>query len=142
MSLAILTILTILTSPWFILVAFEKIIPAAFYIPTITELFRNFFSYFSFDFLFFIGDPVLKNSIPEIGLFHLWELPFFLIGFYLIFSDIKKKWLAVIFLVVTLFFASLSNPSPNLFWSLPYFFISSLIVALGLKFFFKRFLKK
>lgn len=142
MSLIFLSALIILTSPWFFLVTFEKIIPAVFYFPSIGEFLKNFCSYFSFDFLFFNGDPIFKNSIPEIGVFHLWELPFLLAGFYIIFSSGQKKGLITFSLVILASLASFFKPSPNVFWSVPLLFIFSTIIANGIKFFLEGFFKK
>jgi len=142
MSLVFLTLFVILTSPWFFLISFEKVIPAKFYFPSIDEFLNNFFSYFSFDFLFFSGDPILKNSIPEIGVFHLWELPFLLLGFYFVFLNIKRKWTVLILLILSLTFASFFKPSPNIFISIPLLLLLSIMIAIGIDFpgreFFKR----
>lgn len=142
MSLTILTIITITTSPWFILITFEKIIPAKFYLPEISELLRNFFSYLSFDFLFFSGDPIVENSIPEIGVFHLLELPFFLLGFYLLCSNFKKYWWIIGFLIETTIFASFFKPPPNIFSAIPLFLITSFIITMGFKKCFDDYFKK
>lgn len=49
---------------------------------------KNYLSYFSLDFLFFTGDSIGRHSVREIGLFYLWQLPFFLIG---LIGAIKKS---------------------------------------------------
>lgn len=142
MPLIVLAVLIILTSPCFWLIIFKPIISAQFYIPTLRELLINFFSCLSFNFLFFEGDPNIKNNIPETGGFLLWTLPFFLIGGYLILAKVKTyKWL-IIFFIVALLFSSFFKPAPNILASLPLFIISSVIISLGIKYFLSSVVKR
>lgn len=132
MSLILLIVSIILTSPWFWLIVSKPIIIAQFYIPTFEGFLINFFSYLSFNFLFFEGDLNIRNSVPEIGAFLLWTLPFYLIGLYLILTKKKSDKLIIIICILSLFFASFFKPSPNLLVSLPICLLNSIIIARGI----------
>ena len=59
---------------------------------TINQYFRNYTKYFSFDFLFFSGDPIGRHGTRENGVMYLWQLPFFILGLiYSVKSIINKR---------------------------------------------------
>lgn len=61
------------------------------------EFFRHYFDHFNPDFLFIKGDGNPKFSTQDVGLFYLWELPFFLGGVFLLFRRRAGYWWLVVF---------------------------------------------
>ncbi len=77
-------------------------------------LLANFFSYFSFDFLFLHGDQNLRHHLQNFGLLYSFESIFLGIGALSFFSkDNKKGLIFLTLLAVILVPASISNPSPH-----------------------------
>jgi len=134
MPLIVLTVLVVITSPWFLLLAARRVVAGSFYLPSLFEFLTNFFALFSGDFLFFKGDELICNNIPEVGVFYLWQLPFLLLGFYsFICSKKKKRYLG--FLILTAFFSSFFRQAPNIFFSIPFLLLMSATVGQGIIFF-------
>lgn len=80
-----------------------------------TIFLSNFFSYFSFDFLFLHGDQNLRHHLQNFGLLYFFESIFLWIGALSFFSskENNKKFIFLILLTVVLIPASISNPSPH-----------------------------
>ncbi len=57
---------------------------------------HNAGEYFTLDYLFLYGGFPQRERIPDTGLFYLWQLPFLLIGFYLIARRRKKHEVALV----------------------------------------------
>ena len=80
---------------------------------------KNYFKYFSLDFLFFSGDGNGRHGVKEIGGIYLWLLPFLLLGIH---RGIKEKKFAdkifFIWFLVTPIAGALSIPSPHTLRSL------------------------
>lgn len=76
---------------------------------------KNFFSFFSLNFLFSNGDGNGRHQIASFGLFYLWEFIFFLFGIYTL--AVKKKsylfYVIVGIILVAVLPAALSRPSPH-----------------------------
>jgi len=47
---------------------------------SINHYWRNYAKYFSFDFLFFTGDPIGRHGTRENGVAYVWQLPLFILG--------------------------------------------------------------
>jgi len=52
---------------------------------------RNYLSFFSPDFLFLKGDPVLRHSTGQVGAFFPFLIPFMIYGAFLLFKSSKRK---------------------------------------------------
>jgi len=137
MSLVLLTIFITVTSPWFLILVGGKSSIGTFYIPGLAEFFVNLFNLISFDFLFFIGDGVSENSIPEVGVFYLWQLPFLLLGFYW-FAAQKKKAKYLLLLILTIVIGCFFAQAPNILYSVPFLLVMSATIGQGLIFFISR----
>ncbi len=78
------------------------------------EIMKNYFSHFSFDFLFFNRDNNPRHSISGVGLIYLWLFPFIIRGFY---ELIKNKDQSLSFLIPWLLLAplasSITTPAPH-----------------------------
>ncbi len=68
---------------------------------------KHYFDHFSGDFLFLSGDVNPRLSVRSTGELYLIELPFFLIGFYLLLVNLRKK----SYLFVLLWFLSAPIPA-------------------------------
>jgi len=80
------TVFTLFANP-------EKISPFFFNYPisVVNIFFRNYWSFFSPDFLFLKGDPVFRHSTQMVGVFYPFMAPFLLYGAFLLFSSKKEK---------------------------------------------------
>ncbi len=95
---------------------------------------KNYFDYFTPDFLFLKGGQPDREKIPGVGILYLVELPFLLYGLYLGFRN-KEKWGKLsIFLILSFPFA-LSfavDESPNVHRYYINIFFLELLVSLGI----------
>src|SRR5690606_35399369 len=83
-------------------------------IPTTQVLLNNYFKHYSYDFLFFGESGPPRNHAPFTGLMYLWELPFLLIGLYvLVKSKLRFRWLIVGWLLLAPIPASLTWDAPS-----------------------------
>lgn len=96
--------------------------------------FRNFLSYFSFDFLFFHGDQIPRHNLKDMGNLYFFEIPLLLIGFYQLLKVkmTKAKIFILGWLLLSPLAASLTQPSPHSLRSLNMVIPSAIISALGL----------
>ncbi|MDP2649443.1 MAG: phospholipid carrier-dependent glycosyltransferase [bacterium] len=95
---------------------------------------KNYFDYFSFDFLFLKGGQPDRESIPSNGLFYFIELPFLIFGAYRILKK-KEKWglfsiVSIIFFPLGLALAVDESPNVHRFFLLVFFV--ELVVAFGI----------
>lgn len=94
---------------------------------------KNYLSHSSPDFLFFFGDPNGRHSPRGMGLLYVWEIPFFLLGFYqLIKSKNKNKWLIFVWFFSAPIPAALSLPAPHALRSLLILPMPQIITAYGI----------
>lgn len=86
----------------------------------INQFFKNYLSYFSLDFLFFTGDGMGRHGVGELGLMHLWQLPFLFFGLLVALKRRKKSDLLFLswFFIAPIAAAS-ARPSPHALRSLP-----------------------
>lgn len=95
---------------------------------------KNFFSFFSLNFLFSNGDGNGRHQIASFGLFYLWEFIFFLFGIYTL--AVKKKsylfYIVVGMLILAVLPAALSRPSPHSLRPLLMVIPFTIIIAIGL----------
>jgi len=110
---------------------------------------KEYFRYFSFNFLFIEGGLPIWYQIPNMGLMYLAELPFFLIGLFSLANQAKKKRLLLIpliWLVLGPTVASLTrDDTPNIQRSLVMLPALVMITAFGFYqgyIFAKKYLKK
>lgn len=102
------------------------------------EYFRHYFDNLSPSFLFIKGDGNPKFSTQDVGQMYLWDLPFFIIGIFLIFR--KKEgnwWLIPVWLMVGIIPAATARETPHALrieTTLPTF---QILVAYGLVSFLK-----
>jgi len=76
---------------------------------------KNYFTYFSLDYLFNFGDGIGRHQIPGFGLLFSWQLPFIIIGLYKLFKE-KKSYLTYFILGILLLSpvpGSFARPSPH-----------------------------
>lgn len=98
------------------------------------DFFNNYLRYFSFEFLFAVGDQNGRHQVPGFGLFFRWESVFFLIG---LFSLIKRKkdvlfYTIFLLLLIAPIPAALTIPSPHALRSLLMVIPIITIISFGL----------
>lgn len=108
-SIARFNQISIFSTPQTKLVLEEQIREDEFTVPVITRFFHNkivnytrtFISnagqYFTLDFLALNGGYPRRERVPDSGLFYIWEIPFLLIGIYVIFKSRNRNLLFFIF---------------------------------------------
>lgn len=95
---------------------------------------KNYFDYFSFDFLFLKGGQPDRERIPASGLFYFIELPFLLFGAYRILKR-NNKWGLFSLVSIVLFplvLALAVDESPNVHRFFLLVFFVELVVAFGI----------
>jgi len=60
-------------------------------VSVVNVFFRNYLSFFSPDFLFLRGDPVLRHSTGLVGAFYPFLMPFMIYGAFLFFKSVDQK---------------------------------------------------
>src|SRR6185437_10622770 len=98
------------------------------------DYFRNYLSFYSFDFLFSNGDGIGRHQMPYFGELYRWQLPFFLGGIFVLFK-LKRSYLK--FATFLLFFTvplagALAVPSQHALRSLPLVLPCMTIIGVGL----------
>lgn len=105
-------------------------IPAAF----VYEFLARYLAYFSPKSLFFLPDPDLQRSIPELSVFYSWMVIPYLVGLLAIFSkpfSTKSKFLLCLLLISPIPAALTSDPFSTQ-RALPVFFPIFLIIIIGI----------
>lgn len=97
---------------------------------------KNYVSFFSFQFLFTMGDGIGRHQLPGFGLLPIWQLPFLLLG---MISFLKAKrtylWKITLFLLLVAPMAgALAKPSPHTLRSLLLVIPLEIIIAYGVLF--------
>ena len=97
---------------------------------------KNYLSYFSFFFLFDVGDRIGRHQIPEFGPVFKWQLPFLIAGVYSLIKMRSKYIAPVLFLLLVIapIPASLAVPSPHTLRSLLMVIPLTVLIALGFLF--------
>lgn len=111
------------------------------------DFLEHFFDQLRPDFLFIHGDNNPKFSIQDVGQMYLWDLPFFIIGFFYLFRKREGYWWIVpLWMALGIVPAATSLPTPHALRSeatLPTFqIITALGVAFALEIFSQRVKKK
>lgn len=103
---------------------------------------QKYLSHFDQNFLFLNGDEVPRSKSPEMGQFYLFELPFLFLGiYYLIHKSyfINHKSFLLIWLFTSPLASSLTFQAPSALRALPMVIPLSILIALGLYAFLKKF---
>lgn len=75
---------------------------------------KNYISYFSSQFLLVSGDGIGRHEIPNFGVILLWQIPFLIIGAYLLLtSRLRYKYFIFFILGIAPVAASIARPSPH-----------------------------
>lgn len=95
---------------------------------------KNYFSYFSFEFLFIRGDGIGRHQPPYLGLLYHWQVPFLILGIYFLGKQKggKSFSLLIFLLLISPIPGSLTRPSPHTLRSLSLVLPISIITGLGL----------
>lgn len=104
-------------------------------VPIASEFLHNYFSHFSFGFLFFGDDPNPRHSAANHGNLYLVELPLILIGIsrLLYFKNKKVKYFLIGLLLISPLPASLAKDSPHALRALQMLVPILTLSALGLQ---------
>lgn len=148
--------ISIFSTPQTKLVLEEQIREDEFISPAITRFFHNkivnytrtFISnagqYFTLDFLALNGGYPKREKVPDSGLFYIWEIPFLLVGIYVIFRSRNKNLLFFIFWWIFLLTPSFItfDEIPNVHRTLVILPAMLVVIAIGIDSIFnKTFLK-
>jgi 4-amino-4-deoxy-L-arabinose transferase-like glycosyltransferase len=79
----------------------------------ISAIITNYFSHFSYNFLFGQGDTNLRSNMAGFGELYLFSLPFMLIGIYFIIKNWKKYYSIIFLLLISPIPASLTKEAPH-----------------------------
>jgi len=104
---------------------------------------KNYFDYFSYDFLFLKGGQPEREKIPDMGILYIIELPFLLYGIYLSLKN-KERWGKLTLFLVLVFPLAISfavDESPNVHRYYINILFLELLIAFGFLGFFNN-LKK
>lgn len=95
---------------------------------------KNYFSYFSFDFLFFQGDQISRHGIEKMGNLYFFQIPLLLIGLKQLVKTANRQTKYLIFgwLLLAPIPAALTQPSPHSLRSLNMIVPLTFLSALGL----------
>ncbi len=75
---------------------------------------EHYFDHFNPRFLFISGDINPKFSIREVGQLYLWDLPFFLVGAFVLFRKREGKWYIVpLWLLIGIIPAAIARETPH-----------------------------
>lgn len=104
---------------------------------------QNYMSQFSPQFLFISGDSNHRHSPSGMGLLYLWEMPFLLIGLYVIFKyfSFPVKVTMLTWLLMSPLAAALSVPTPHALRSLNILPMPQILTAIGVFYIFFVFTK-
>ncbi len=97
------------------------------------EVVANYLSHFDFNWLFITGD-LARHHAPNMGLLYLWELPFMLVGIYmLLFGSFPKQTKILLFawLLITPIPASVTTGVPHAVRALNFLPLFQVMTALG-----------
>lgn len=98
------------------------------------EFFWQYFAYFSPRFMFFLGDSDLHISYPEIATFFVWQLPFYILGLFVLFKKklpIQLKIFTISMLLASPIPAAITRDPYSTLRSLPLVIPQIIIISLG-----------
>jgi 4-amino-4-deoxy-L-arabinose transferase-like glycosyltransferase len=103
-------------------------------------VFRNYLSFFSFNFLFDTGDGIGRHQIHNFGPLFKWQLPFLLIGIFALIKIKEKlvKWIILFLILISPLSAAFAVPSPHTLRSLTLVIPLTFLVSLGLIYLLER----
>lgn len=94
---------------------------------------KNFITFFSIQFLFISGDGFGRHQVPYFALLYIWELPFLIIGLYHYIKLERHNGLLLIYLLlISVFPAALTQPSPHALRFLPAVIPITVFVSLAI----------
>ncbi|MCJ7792816.1 MAG: glycosyltransferase family 39 protein [Candidatus Marinimicrobia bacterium] len=95
----------------------------------------NFSRYFSLDFLILNGGLPLRQRIPDVGLFYIWEIIFLFIGLFSVFLKYPKKGIILMGLWLGLLIPSAVtyDDVPNVYRALVIVPIMVIFISIGMK---------
>lgn len=109
------------------------------YIVYATEILRGYFSHFTTDFLFLGKEPNIRHHVADIGLLYIWQLPFILIG---IFVLIKKRHkfvkILLLWIILSPVPACFTQPTPHALRSFLMLPVLIIFTAYGMYFIWQR----
>lgn len=84
-------------------------------IPVTIEAFHNYFSHFSFGFLFFGDDPNPRHRVPFHGNFYIFEIPLMLFGFWFLLrqNNLKVKYFLLTWILLAPLSAAFAKETPH-----------------------------
>lgn len=103
------------------------------------EIISGYLSHFDLNWLFIRGD-IARHHAPNMGLLYIFEIPFLLIGIYLLFTgDFKKaKYLIFLWFLIAPIPASITSGVPHAIRTLNFLPTFQIFTALGLIYVFSR----
>jgi 4-amino-4-deoxy-L-arabinose transferase-like glycosyltransferase len=104
------------------------------------EVLSQYFTYFSPRSLFFLPDPDIQRSIPELSVFYPWMVIPYLTGLYIIWKKRSNDFvkLTIILLLTSVIPASFTHDPFATHRAMPMLLPLSLVIALGINDFIKR----
>lgn len=97
------------------------------------QIIKNYFSHFSYSFLFGSGDSNPRSNIPGFGELYLIELPFLIAGaVYLVKKRVNFWWLPILAIILGPIPAAITKESPHALRSILMFPFFSLVIGLGI----------
>lgn len=98
------------------------------------EYLKNYLAYFSFPFWFVSGDGIGRHQMPWYGPLLKWQIPFLLIGLYMLLRSKKKIFTGGVvgLLLLSPIAASFAVPSPHTLRSLPMVIPLTILTSIGL----------
>lgn len=103
---------------------------------------KNYLDHFNPDFLFLHGDGGIQHHAVNMGMLYLWELPFIVMGIYLLIKNRSKKIIVLLFLfLIAPLPASISTGAPHPVRAIAMVFPLHIFSAAGLLLFSTHLLK-
>lgn len=100
----------------------------------VSEVLQNYLIHFSPFYLFLDGDSNLRHSSIDMGVMYLWELPFVLIGLFVIITRLPRRLgiFILLWILIAPIASSISVPNPHALRSLNMIPMPQLVVAMGM----------
>jgi 4-amino-4-deoxy-L-arabinose transferase-like glycosyltransferase len=94
----------------------------------------NYFSFFSFDFLFSFGDGIGRHQVQDFGEIYRWQIPFFFAGIYFLLKTKKSvlKYVTFLLFLTIPLAGAVAQPSPHALRSLPLVIPCIIFISVGL----------
>ena len=99
------------------------------------EFLSLYFSYFSPRYMFNLGDSGGRSSYPDLATFYVWQLPFYLLGLYLLFKkkDLGEiKFLTILLLIIAPIPAAITRDPYITVRALPLVIPQLILISLGI----------